>query len=250
MLKSCLAALAGDNLFLAAKTTTNLHLSGRIVPQDGDDLNVIGDLFSNFLAGDNQTLAVTGESVQPSGSDGPVSWLSTAFQTLTLDVTLPGQKYDIIDSISLVDLAVTIKEDSQAYAPLTSSNSTAAKYKNPFGFTLQVVESGEEITLASSGFDVAQLSIPQGPVEAGASTGNLADLQISWKDEPLKSLNDAVFNLMFDAVTNLGNIDLTLKGTADVVAKTEVSIKLILSKHFTNSCAPLDWKCSDQGHSI
>jgi len=65
------------------------------VPQDGNDINVIGDLFSHFLAGDNQTLSVAGESVQPAGSNGPVSWLSTAFQTLTLEVILPGHKYDV-----------------------------------------------------------------------------------------------------------------------------------------------------------
>ena len=88
-------ALSGKNFFLAPETTTNLHLSGRITPKSGDDLDVMGELFTNYLHAENQTLTVQGESVQPSGSNGPVGWLSTAFKTLTLKVTLPGERFDV-----------------------------------------------------------------------------------------------------------------------------------------------------------
>ena len=74
---------------------SNLHLSGRITPKSGSDLDTMGELFTNFLQAKNQTLSVTGESVQPMGSSGPVNWLSTAFKTLTLDVTLPGQSFEV-----------------------------------------------------------------------------------------------------------------------------------------------------------
>jgi hypothetical protein len=50
---------------LAPSATTNTHLSGRIIPQSGSDLENIGVLFSDFLAGKNQTLTVQGDSVQP-----------------------------------------------------------------------------------------------------------------------------------------------------------------------------------------
>ena len=80
---------------MAPDATTNLHLSGRITPKSGDDLNTMGELFTNFLHAENQTLSVQGASVQPQGSSGPVSWLSTAFKTLTLDVTLPGQSFEV-----------------------------------------------------------------------------------------------------------------------------------------------------------
>ena len=85
-------ALSGTGLVLSPESTTKEHLSGRIIPQSGSNLDTIGKLFSGFLAGDNQTLSVVGDSVQPSGSNGAVSWLSTAFKTLTLSVILPGQK--------------------------------------------------------------------------------------------------------------------------------------------------------------
>ena len=87
--------LTGDNLVLPPEGTVTEHLSGRIVPQSGSDLDTIGTLFSNFLAGENQTLSVVGDSVQPTGASGEVTWLSTAFKTLTLSVILPGEKFTV-----------------------------------------------------------------------------------------------------------------------------------------------------------
>jgi hypothetical protein len=78
---------------LLPQSTVKEHLFGRIVPQSGSDLDTIGSLFSHFLAGDNQTLTVVGDSVNP--GSGNVGWLSTAFKTLNLSVTLPGQKFTV-----------------------------------------------------------------------------------------------------------------------------------------------------------
>lgn len=46
----------------------------------------------------------------------------------------------------------------QAFAPLTSSQNTLATYRNPFGFSLQVVASGENITLTQGGSGFATVS--------------------------------------------------------------------------------------------
>jgi len=64
----------------------------------------------------------------------------------------------VIQSIELNDLSVTIQTPDQAFAPPTSSEYTLVKYKNPFGFSLQVVEAGETIVLRANGNDVAQVS--------------------------------------------------------------------------------------------
>ncbi|TFK44582.1 hypothetical protein BDQ12DRAFT_661303 [Crucibulum laeve] len=215
-------ALSASNLSLAPNSVTKTHLSGRIVPQSGSNLDVMGKLFSNFLAGQNQTLETRGDSVQPSGSSGPVSWLSTAFKTLALDVILPGEKLQVIQSITLNDLSVVMQTADQAFAPPTSSEFTLAKYKNPFEFSLQVVESGQTIILSSLGTDIAQLDLPKEPANGGVSTGNVVDLQISFKDQPLKSLNNAAFAQMFAGVTLMDTLDLELKGTADVTARTSI----------------------------
>lgn len=150
-------ALATNNLTLEAQAVAKAHLSGRIVPQSGDDLAVIGELFSQFLAGQNTTLQTRGDSVQPPGADGPVTWLNTAFKTLSLDVVLPGQKFNVIKAIQLNDLEVTIQTADQAFAPPASSKNTVAQYANPFGFALQVIEAAQSLVLNSHDTDVAQV---------------------------------------------------------------------------------------------
>lgn len=88
-------ALTATDLVLPPEGQVTTHLAGRMIPQSGNGLNVIGQLFSEYLAADNITLSVTGESVQPTGASSPVTWLSDAFKTLTLAVTLPGQKFNV-----------------------------------------------------------------------------------------------------------------------------------------------------------
>ena len=52
-----------------------------------------------------------------------------------------------------------LTDPSEAFAPLSSSQDTLATYKNPFGFSLQVIEAATQITLASGGTDVAQVGV-------------------------------------------------------------------------------------------
>lgn len=153
---------------------TKAHLSGRITPKSGDELAAIGKLFTRFLAGQNQTLSVQGNFVQPSGA-AAVDWLGNAFKTLTLQVILPGHIYQVgfiscqtnclitdcvskvINSVTISDLEVIVTEQSEAFAPLASSQHTLATYKNPFGFSLQVVQAAEDIILGEGGKDAAEV---------------------------------------------------------------------------------------------
>jgi len=64
--------------------------------------------------------------------------------------------------------------------------------------------------------------LPQVPVKAGASNGNVADLEISFHDVPLKALSPPAFARLFAGVTLLKEVDVIIKGTADVVARTAV----------------------------
>ncbi|KAJ7716738.1 hypothetical protein DFH07DRAFT_349612 [Mycena maculata] len=214
--------LSGSGLFLAPSATTTSALTGRIIPQSGTDLDNIGVLFSNFLAGDNQTLMVQGNSVQPDGSSAPVTWLSTAFKTLSLEVILPGEKFTIIESIALDQLALTMVTQDEAFAPLTSSVYTLAQYKNPFGFSLQVVASGEDLLISDLGLDIATLSLPMVPAQGGVSTGNLADLVISFQHVPLVAATDNGFELLFAVVTLTTGTEFVLSGTANVSARTSI----------------------------
>ena len=87
-------ALSTTSLALAPESVTKAHLSGRITPKSGDELAAMGKLFTQFLAGQNQTLTVQGNFMQPSGT-AVVGWLSDAFKTLTLQVILPGHIYQV-----------------------------------------------------------------------------------------------------------------------------------------------------------
>lgn len=64
----------------------------------------------------------------------------------------------VIKSIDLNDLSVTIQTQDQAFAAPTTSHNTVAKYANPFGFSLQVVQAGQNIILGSHGVQIAQVS--------------------------------------------------------------------------------------------
>lgn len=88
-----------------------------------------------------------------------MTWLTTAFKTLTLQVVLPGQTFTIIQAIDLDQLALTMVTQDEAFAPLTSSDFTLAKYKNPFGFSLQVVAAAEELLISDLGLDIATVNV-------------------------------------------------------------------------------------------
>ncbi|KAF8586733.1 hypothetical protein K439DRAFT_1631457 [Ramaria rubella] len=214
--------LTGTNLFLTAGVTTTEHLNGRIIPQSGSNLGTIGMLFSDFLAGKNQTLTVQGDTIDPSGQGQTVSWLSTAFKTLALEVTLPGQQFQIIDSITIEDLELQLTEQSEDFKPLTSSKTTLATFQNPFGFSLQVVQASEDITISFNGADAASLKIPTTQTNSGVSTGNVADLLIMFQNQSLQSLNNGAFASFFAQVTDKDAADTILKGTADVVGRTAI----------------------------
>lgn len=84
--------VATENLSLAPKSITIAALTGLIQPQSGDGIRTTGILFSNFLAGVEQTLQAKGLSVtSPAQPDHPVGWLSASFKTLAIDVVLPGR---------------------------------------------------------------------------------------------------------------------------------------------------------------
>ena len=50
-------------------------------------------------------------------------------------------------------------EQSEAFAPLASSQHTLATYKNPFGFSLRVVQAAEDIILGEDGQNAAEVCL-------------------------------------------------------------------------------------------
>lgn len=117
---------------MAPKSTTVEVLTGEIIPPSGSDLDEIDKLFSQYVSGLNQTLNVDGNYVEPGGEGtAEVEWLSTAFKTLELNVTLPGLQATLITAASLT-FPTDIVQTGIAEATFTLSN--------PFTAGLNVIE--------------------------------------------------------------------------------------------------------------
>lgn len=108
---SDIGSITSDLLFLAPKATTLASFTGFLKDQsnDSEGLANIGILFSQYLAGQNSTLTIRGSSVVTRANNNqPVRWLTAAFRRFEDTVILPGMIYQIIFSITLSDLTVTI----------------------------------------------------------------------------------------------------------------------------------------------
>ncbi|KAM0789126.1 hypothetical protein ACM66B_003180 [Microbotryomycetes sp. NB124-2] len=215
-----------NDLTLQALTTTNARLTGVIVRRTSEaSTQSLSKLFSDFLADRDNVLQVRGQEViSPAQPDSPVDWLSAAFKKLTLNVVLPGQKFDdIISAITIQDLTITITDQEDAYNVPTRNNETDATYKNPFGFSLTAKQAGGEFFINYNGVQTAVLNLPvQDAVRVETSNGQPAALVLNWPDEDrfLRSLNDGSFNDFFNAVTNTAGVTFGLNGAANVTAGT------------------------------
>lgn len=62
--------------------------------------------------------------------------------------------------------------------------------------------------------------LPSAPSVGGVSTGNVADLPLTFSNVTFQALNDGAMQVLFQAVTDTPGGDLTLAGTANVTVKT------------------------------
>jgi len=66
------------------------------------------------------------------------------------------------------------------------------------------------------------LNLPITPADGGVSTGNVADLRLSWSNQSLRSVDNNRFAQFFASVTDTSSVSFDLEGTASVVAKTPI----------------------------
>ena len=64
--------------------------------------------------------------------------------------------------------------------------------------------------------------MPISPAKGGVFTGNIADLTLSFSNQTLRSANNGAFESFFAAVTDTSSVTFELKGTANVVAETNI----------------------------
>ncbi|WFD44515.1 hypothetical protein MPSI1_003183 [Malassezia psittaci] len=213
------------DLFLAGQTTTYTLLHGFITHKSGNaEIQATGTLFSQYLQGKNSSLVVKGDSVVTTeNGNKPVSWLSKAFKTLTLDLILPGQIYQIVFSITISDLFVTIMEQSQTWAPDTGSNQSVASYANPFYFTLTPLKASLQSKLTYNNAVAATLNIPLKSVSSGTGTSHGPNdrqpLILAWKHEPLTAVNRDSFTALLAQILDKPRATFGIQGTAGLIAR-------------------------------
>ncbi|KAG0334092.1 hypothetical protein BG004_000562 [Podila humilis] len=205
-------------LKLLPSAITPIAMEGTLTKQTSEaGLAALGDLFRTTLNGGSPNLIVKGKSVTP--TNGPVSWLSSAFGSLTMNVSLPSiGKQDIITGITLKTMTLDFT-GPDPYSVMTSSDNIEANYHIPFAFPLNIVQVAEDMNIQlPQGNNVANLKLPLGPAQTIAP----GVLKTAYTDQPL-NVDDGhheTFNAFSKVLTTGPGVSFFLAGTADTVAET------------------------------
>ncbi|KAF9421486.1 hypothetical protein BGZ94_008824 [Podila epigama] len=207
-----------SGLKLLPDAISPIAMEGTLTKQTSEaGLNALGNLFRMTLNGGSPNLIVKGKSVTP--ASGPVSWLSSAFGSLTMNVSLPSiGKQDIITGITLKTMTLDFT-GPDPYSIMTSSDNIEATFKIPFTFPLNIVQVAEDMNIQlPKGNNVANLKLPMSP----AQTLSPGLLKTSYSNQPLNvdSGHHETFNAFSKVLTTGPGVSFFLDGTADTVAET------------------------------
>ncbi|KAG0210313.1 hypothetical protein BGX28_009469 [Mortierella sp. GBA30] len=209
-------------LKLLPSAITPIAMEGTLTRQTSEaGLAALGDMFRMALNGGTPNLIVKGKSVTP--ASGPVSWLTSAFGSLTMNVSLPSLgKQDIITGITMKTMTLDFT-GGNPYSVMTSSDNIEANFKIPFSFPLSITQVAEDMNIQlPQGNNVAALKIPLGP----AQTISPGLLKTAYSNVAL-NVNDGahdVFNAFSRVLTTGPGVQFFLAGTADTVADTQAGM--------------------------
>ncbi|KAI8372839.1 uncharacterized protein BYT42DRAFT_578204 [Radiomyces spectabilis] len=197
-----------------------MKMQGRLVPQDSaDGLAAVTEVFDNFLNASSSIMAVKG--VSGSGPNGEVSWLSTAFKTLTIEnVVLPGPaaKPELIGGITMMDMQLDFTKEP--YAPPASSTRVEAILKSPFGFPLGVSQLNMDVIATYGGNKVANLKVPD--EKAVTNDKNVVTTQFSNVPFSVYEPSRPLFDGFVQLLTASPEVTFGLEGVANSIADTPV----------------------------
>ncbi|KAI7857202.1 hypothetical protein BDC45DRAFT_501916 [Circinella umbellata] len=152
----------------------DLVLKGVLTPQTKpEDLEKVGVLFSNYVAGKMSQTSATGVSAAPNGKDS-IGWLSEGFRSVQLNVGLGlEQPLSIIKGVSMGYLDLGFTPDAP-YAPVTSAPAVVADFDIPFGFSLNITEVQQELQMGTNETgEFAKISVPFVPATSDQAAGKL-----------------------------------------------------------------------------
>ncbi|GAB5591805.1 hypothetical protein Unana1_06705 [Umbelopsis nana] len=202
----------------------NITLSGRLIPQtDPNNLAIVSDLFTRYIAGEVSNTTATGVSAAPDGHN-PISWLSEGFKTVQLNVGLAAaEKLQLIHGVSLGDLDLVFTNQT-AYSPLSSAPKVSANFSVPFGFSLNITEVTQNITLGTDATGPIAL-LSSGYVNS-TSDQKAGVLSFALQNAPLQVYPDKheAFNEFNFNLTGSSLYAFNVAGNATVIASTPIGV--------------------------
>ncbi|KAM3579635.1 hypothetical protein VKS41_008087 [Umbelopsis sp. WA50703] len=218
-----LGPVSASNVNLAPGVN-NITLNGRLIPQTSpDNLNVISDMFTRYVAGESSNTTATGVSAAPDGVN-PVSWLTAGFKTVQLNVALASAtKLQLIHAVDLGNLDLDFTNET-AYSPMSSAPQVTANFSIPFGFSLNITEVTQAITLGTNSTGPIAL-LSSGYVN---STSNQQEgvMKFALQNAPLNVYPNQheAFNLFNYNLTGATVYDFNVQGNATVIASTPIGV--------------------------
>lgn len=211
---------------LLGKSNSILNLTGIMIPQTTpQDLAAVSSIFSAYIAGQSSETTARGVSVLPDGVN-EVSWLSVGLKSMVLKVPLQSpEPLNIIKSIALGPMGMNWT-NSDAYAPLANSPGVVAAFQMPFGFSLNVTQVQNNMTVIYNSKNMATLNTAEwGPaVTSKDANGTGSSINFALPPTPFAIAADshADFDDFVQKLTVGDNQAFTVSGFAGTVAQTPI----------------------------
>lgn len=209
------------------KGDNNILLKGTLVPQnDSTSLEKVGVLFSNYVAGRVSNTSAVGISAAPDGVN-PIGWLSEGFKTVQLNVALgAAQPLQIIKAVSMGYLDLKF-DAANPYAPIATAPSVNADFQIPFGFSLNITQVTQNISLGINTTDsktTSDFAVIQVPLVPAVSNQQEGTLKFAINNDAISGIpgQEHIFNQYTYALTASNNYTFMVAGNASTVTSTPI----------------------------
>lgn len=208
------------------KGDNNILLKGTLVPHnDTASLDKVGNLFSNYVSGKISNTSATGISAAPDGVN-PIGWLSEGFKTVQLNVALgAAEPLKVIQAVSMGTLDLKF-DAANPYAPIATAPNVNANFQIPFGFSLNITEVTQNISLAlnKSGADTSDFALIQVPLVPAVSDQKAGTLKFALNNNAIAGLpgQESSFNQYTYDLTSSDNYTFMVSGNASTKTNTPI----------------------------
>ena len=219
------------------KGENNILLEGTLKPQnDSVALQKVGTLFSNYVAGVVSNTTAIGISCAPDGVNA-IDWLSQGFQTVNLNVALgAGAPLKIINSVSMGYLDLNFNA-AAPYAPIVNAPNVTAGFQIPFGFSLNITEVSQNITLAinTTGAETAPFAIMSTPFVPAVSNQAAGIINFGLNNTAIAGIpgQEKYYNDYTYALTASNNYTFMVQGSATTKTNTPIGPIVLSGINFT-----------------